>query len=43
MGKTTMAKIIAKEIDATSGVYDLGHNVNIAFLHSTMRNICQKN
>ena len=31
MGKTTMAKIIAKEIDYTSGNYDLGHNVNIAF------------
>ena len=31
MGKTTMAKIIAKEIDYNSGNYDLGHNVNIAF------------
>ncbi|MEZ5024994.1 MAG: ATP-binding cassette domain-containing protein [Chitinophagales bacterium] len=31
MGKTTMAKIIAKEIEASSGEYTLGHNVNIAF------------
>lgn len=31
MGKTTMAKIIAKEIEYNSGNYDLGHNVNIAF------------
>lgn len=31
MGKTTMAKIIAKELDYNSGTLDLGHNVNIAF------------
>lgn len=31
MGKTTMAKIIAKELDYNSGQLDLGHNVNIAF------------
>jgi ATP-binding cassette subfamily F protein 3 len=31
MGKTTMAKIIAKEIDYNSGQLDIGHNVNIAF------------
>jgi ATP-binding cassette, subfamily F, member 3 len=31
MGKTTMAKIIAKEIDYTSGDLTIGHNVNIAF------------
>ena len=31
MGKTTMAKIIAKELDYNSGTLELGHNVNIAF------------
>ena len=31
MGKTTMAKIIAKEIDYSSGELIVGHNVNIAF------------
>ena len=31
MGKTTMAKIIAKELDYNSGQLDLGHNVSIAF------------
>lgn len=31
MGKTTMAKIIAKEIDANSGKIELGHNVKISF------------
>ncbi len=31
MGKTTMAKIIAKEINADSGNLDLGHNVSRAF------------
>ncbi len=31
MGKTTMAKIIAKELDASSGSIELGHNVNTAF------------
>jgi ATP-binding cassette subfamily F protein 3 len=31
MGKTTMAKIIAKELDATSGDLTIGHNVNTAF------------
>jgi ATP-binding cassette subfamily F protein 3 len=31
MGKTTMAKIIAREIDYTSGDLTIGHNVNIAF------------
>lgn len=31
MGKTTMAKIIAKEIEYNSGELNLGHNVNIAF------------
>ena len=31
MGKTTMAKIIGKELDATSGSLDIGHNVNTAF------------
>lgn len=31
MGKTTMAKIIAKEIDYTSGELTIGYNVNIAF------------
>ncbi len=31
MGKTTMAKIIAKEIDYSSGELTVGHNVNIAF------------
>lgn len=31
MGKTTMAKIIAKEIDYSSGELTIGHNVNIAF------------
>ncbi len=31
MGKTTMAKIIAKELDATSGNLEIGHNVNTAF------------
>lgn len=31
MGKTTMAKIIAKELDATSGDLTIGHNVSTAF------------
>ncbi|MBK9328789.1 MAG: ABC-F family ATP-binding cassette domain-containing protein [Sphingobacteriales bacterium] len=31
MGKTTMAKIIAKEIESSSGDLTIGHNVNIAF------------
>lgn len=31
MGKTTMAKIIAKEIEYNSGELIIGHNVNIAF------------
>ncbi len=31
MGKTTMAKIIAKEIDYNAGELTIGHNVNIAF------------
>ncbi len=31
MGKTTMAKIIAKEIDYNTGELTIGHNVNIAF------------
>jgi ATP-binding cassette subfamily F protein 3 len=31
MGKTTMAKIIAKEIEYSSGELVIGHNVNIAF------------
>lgn len=31
MGKTTMAKIIAREIDYSSGDLTIGHNVNIAF------------
>ncbi|HNY54990.1 MAG TPA: ABC-F family ATP-binding cassette domain-containing protein [Chitinophagales bacterium] len=31
MGKTTMAKIIAKELDYNSGNLEIGHNVNIAF------------
>ncbi len=31
MGKTTMAKIIAKEISYNSGDLDLGHNVTISF------------
>ncbi len=31
MGKTTMAKIIAKEIDYNSGDLTIGHNVNISF------------
>jgi ATP-binding cassette subfamily F protein 3 len=31
MGKTTMAKIIAKELDATSGNLEIGYNVNTAF------------
>jgi ATP-binding cassette subfamily F protein 3 len=31
MGKTTMAKIIAKEIEYNSGELTIGHNVNIAF------------
>ena len=31
MGKTTMAKIIAKELDATSGNLEIGHNVSTAF------------
>ncbi|MDB5226325.1 MAG: transporter related protein [Bacteroidota bacterium] len=31
MGKTTMAKIIAKELDPTSGKLEIGYNVNSAF------------
>ena len=31
MGKTTMAKIIAKELDASSGTQEIGHNVVTAF------------
>jgi ATP-binding cassette subfamily F protein 3 len=31
MGKTTMAKIIAKELDATSGNLEIGHNVFTSF------------
>ena len=31
MGKTTMAKIIARELDPTSGKLEMGYNVNSAF------------